>query len=124
MLGSSNYNPTASVQIPSSSHLTVKDLDTSYGGQSLDGGAGTSSSSGMKVCRGPFNVNCTTAREPQAVYNEMLRALDLNRVSYKKIGSYGLRCQKNNVRFDMEIAHLDNLDNIYVLKFKRLAGEM
>ena len=23
----------------------------------------------------------------------------------------------------MEIAHLDNLDNIYVIKFKRLAGE-
>jgi hypothetical protein len=78
----------------------------------------------MKVCRGPFNVNCTTARDPQAVLSEMLRALDLNRVSYKKIGSYGLRCQKNNVRFDMEIAHLDNLDNIYVVKFKRLAGEM
>lgn len=54
----------------------------------------------------------------------MLRALDINRVSYKKIGTYGLRCQKNNVRFDMEIAHLDNLDNIYVVKFKRLAGEM
>lgn len=69
-------------------------------------------------------MNCTTAREPQAVFNEMLRSLDLNRVSFKKIGSYGLRCQKNNVRFDMEIAHLDNLDNIYVVKFKRLAGEM
>jgi len=24
----------------------------------------------------------------------------------------------------MEIAYLDNLDNIYVIKFKRLAGEM
>lgn len=23
----------------------------------------------------------------------------------------------------MEIAHLDNLDNIYLVKFKRLAGE-
>jgi hypothetical protein len=78
----------------------------------------------MKVCRGPFNVNCTTARDPQAVLSEMLRALDINRVSYKKIGTYGLRCQKNNVRFDMEITHLDNLDNIYLVKFKRLAGEM
>jgi hypothetical protein len=28
------------------------------------------------------------------------------------------------VRFDIELAHLDNLDNIYVVKFKRLAGEM
>ncbi len=54
----------------------------------------------------------------------MLKSLEMNRVSYKKIGSYGLRCQKNNVRFDMEIAYLDNLDNIYVIKFKRLAGEM
>ena len=34
-----------------------------------------------------------------------------------------MRCQKNNVRFDMEIAHLDNLDCIYIVKFKRLAGE-
>lgn len=56
--------------------------------------------------------------------SEMLKSLEMNRVSYKKIGSYGLRCQKNNVRFDMEIAYLDNLDNIYVVKFKRLAGEM
>lgn len=24
----------------------------------------------------------------------------------------------------MEIAHLDNLDNIYIVKFKRLAGEI
>lgn len=54
----------------------------------------------------------------------MHKALDINKVSFKRVGSYGLRCQKNNVRFDMEIAYLDNLDNIYVVKFKRLAGEL
>lgn len=54
----------------------------------------------------------------------MIRSLEINRVSFKKMGTYGLRCQKNNVRFDMEIAHLDNLDNIFVVKFKRLAGDM
>jgi hypothetical protein len=27
------------------------------------------------------------------------------------------------VRFEMEIAHLDNLENIYLVKFKRLKGE-
>lgn len=54
----------------------------------------------------------------------MVNSLEVNRVSYKKMGTYGLRCQKNHVRFDMEIAHLDNLDNIYVVKFKRLAGEL
>jgi len=40
------------------------------------------------------------------------------------MGQYGLRCQKNNVRFDMDIAMFENLDNIFVVKFKRLAGEM
>ena len=78
----------------------------------------------MKVCRGPFNVNCTTAREPQAVMNEMLKALDNNRVSYKRIGTYGLRCQKNTVRFDMEINQMQDLETIFIVKFKRLAGEM
>ena len=54
----------------------------------------------------------------------MVKSLELQKVSYKKVGPYGLRCQKNNVRFDMEIAHLDNLDSIFLVKFKRLAGEM
>ena len=76
-LSSSGYNPLASVHVTGTNNqLTVKDLDTSYGGQSLEGG----SNSGMKVCRGPFNVNCTTAREPQAVLLEMVKALELNRV--------------------------------------------
>jgi hypothetical protein len=77
----------------------------------------------MKICRGPFNVNCTTSKDPQLVLIEMVRSLELQKVSYKKVGNYGLRCQKNNVRFEMEIAHLDNLDSIYIVKFKRLAGE-
>jgi hypothetical protein len=79
---------------------------------------------GMKILRGPFNVNCATSRDPQLVLKEMVSSLESNRVAFKKVGTYGLRCQKNNVRFDMEIAHLDNLDNIYVVKFKRLAGEL
>ena len=54
----------------------------------------------------------------------MVRACDVNRVQFTKIGSYGMRCHKNQVRFDMEIARLDNLDNIFVVKFKRLAGEL
>ena len=78
----------------------------------------------MKVCRGPFNVNCTTAREPQSVMAEMLKSLEMNRVSYQRVGSYGLKCHKNTVRFEMEINHMQDLDNIFVVKFKRLAGEM
>lgn len=78
----------------------------------------------MKILRGPFNVNCATSRDPQQVLKEIVSSLEANRVSYKRVGTYGLRCQKNHVRFDIEIAHLDNLDNIFVVKFKRLSGEL
>ena len=40
---------------------------------------------GMKICKGPFNVNCTTCKEPQIVLYEMVKALEMNKVSYKKV---------------------------------------
>jgi hypothetical protein len=32
---------------------------------------------GMKICRGPFNVNCTTCKDPQLVLFEMVKSLEL-----------------------------------------------
>ena len=54
----------------------------------------------------------------------MVSSLTANKVTHKRIGSYGLRCQHMSVRFEMEIAHLEHLENIYLVRFKRLAGEM
>ncbi len=42
---------------------------------------------GMKVCRGPFNVNCTTSKDPQLVLFEIVKALEMYKVSYKKVSS-------------------------------------
>jgi hypothetical protein len=39
----------------------------------------------MKICRGPFNVNCTTCKDPQLVLFEMVKSLELQKVSYKKV---------------------------------------
>lgn len=40
---------------------------------------------GMKVCRGPFNVNCTTCKDPQLVLFEMVKSLELHKITYKKV---------------------------------------
>ena len=47
---------------------------------------------GMKVCKGPFSVNCITSKDPQLVLFEMVKSLEMQKVSYKKVGAYGLRC--------------------------------
>ena len=57
----------------------------------------------MNLCRGAFNVNCSTTREPADVLKDMLRTIEMNTISAKKLGKFGWRCQKNQVTFDMEL---------------------
>lgn len=44
----------------------------------------------MKVCRGPFNVNCTTSKDPQLVLFEMVKSLEFQKISYKKVRTYNI----------------------------------
>ena len=78
----------------------------------------------LPVYQGPFNVNCTTNKEPPIVMNEIFKALDLLKVQFKKSGPYGVKCQKTGVNFSMELNHMEDLANILIVKFKRLSGEM
>lgn len=40
---------------------------------------------GMKVCRGPFSLNCTTTKDPQVILYEMAKSLEIHKVSFKKV---------------------------------------
>jgi len=42
---------------------------------------------GIKVCRGPFNVNCTTCKEPKDIMFEMIKALEIYKVTLKKVNT-------------------------------------
>lgn len=78
----------------------------------------------LPVYRGPFNVNCTTNKEPLVVMNEIFKALETSKVQFKKSGPYGVKCQKTGINFSMELNHMEDLTNILIVKFKRLSGEI
>lgn len=78
----------------------------------------------MKTCRGAFNVSCTSSKHPRQIMQEIQRALGVHRVSFKPSSAYCVKCQKQAVRFEMEMSRLDNLESIYVVRFKRVAGEV
>ena len=78
----------------------------------------------MPVSTGPFNLNCTTSKEPNVMLREIARVLDLNKVTFVTDGPYGVQCQRSSVKFTVALNHLDDLDNIFVLKFRKLAGEL
>ena len=47
---------------------------------------------GIRECKGAFNVNCSTTKDPDTVMKEMIKALDKNQTLYKKMNNYGLKC--------------------------------
>jgi len=78
----------------------------------------------MKTCRGAFNVSCTSSKNPRHIMTEISRALSIHRVAFKQSTPHTVKCQRQSVRFEMEISHLENLESIYVLRFRRVAGEL
>lgn len=78
----------------------------------------------MRTCRGAFNVACTTSKAPKQIMQEIQKALTLQRVAFKQANAFLVRCQKQSLRFEMEISHLDHLESIYVVRFRRAAGEL
>lgn len=78
----------------------------------------------MRTCRGSFNVSCTSSKAPKQIMQEITRALTMQRVAFKQATAFLVRCQKQSLRFEMEISHLDHLESIYVVRFRRAAGEL
>ena len=79
----------------------------------------------LPIYQGPFNVNCTTNKEPGHVMGELFKSLNQNQVNFQKTSNYSVRCQKGpGLLFSVELNHLEDLANILIVKFKRLQGEM
>merc|ERR550537_989309 len=78
----------------------------------------------MRTCRGAFNVSCTSSKAPKQIMQEIHRALTVQRVAFKQSSAFVVKCQKQSLRFEMEISHLDHLESIYVVRFRRAAGEL
>ena len=81
----------------------------------------------LPMYQGPFNVNCTTNKDPVSVMNEIYRSLKINKVHYKQTGPFKVECtlqHPQQLTFTMELNHLEDLMNILIVKFKRVSGEM
>lgn len=97
----------------------------------IDCGAGTPPPSAkeahddsMRNCRGAFNVSCTSSKAPKQIVQEMQRALTLQRVAFRQASPFLVKCQKQSLRFEMEVAQLDHVESTYIVRFRRVSGEL
>lgn len=77
--------PPSMLQGPSHSKQNSIKTPTKISQNQNDGALSERKEDGMKVCRGPFNVNCTTCKDPQLVLFEMVKSLELQKITYKKV---------------------------------------
>lgn len=78
----------------------------------------------MRTCRGAFNVSCTSSKNPREILSEVVHVLQAHRISFKQTSQWVIKCQRQMLRFEIDIAHLDDLETIYVLCFKRISGDL
>ncbi len=70
-----------------------------------------------------IDIASTSTKQPEFIMSEMQRALIQHGILAKATGKYSSRCQKNGVCFDMNIAALKNVDKVYIVNIRRVAGD-
>jgi hypothetical protein len=50
----------------------------------------------------------------------MFKVLPIHQVSFKQMGTYGLYCEKDHIKFEMELTVYEGTDFLYVVRFKKL----
>lgn len=81
------------------------------------------SSMQLSVARGPFNLNCTSNKSVQQVFNEISQSLNSLKVRFDK-SQATFECSKQGSGWTMEVCRLEDLNEILLVKFRKTSGDM
>lgn len=45
-------------------------------------------------------------------------------IAFKAVTNWAVKAQRGGLRFEVELAKLDELESVYVLRFKRIGGDL
>lgn len=56
--------------------------------------------------------------------SDLATVLTKESITYRSTSAWAVKCQQGGIRFELELAKLDEVDSAYVLGFKRIAGDL
>lgn len=77
-----------------------------------------------RLCRGDYNVSCTSSKPLKQILAEVQRAMSSQRVAHKQVTASSLKCQMQALRFEVTIAPLEHLECVSHIRFRRTFGEV
>mmetsp|Transcript_45953 Transcript_45953/g.142257 ORF Transcript_45953/g.142257 Transcript_45953/m.142257 type:complete len:796 (-) Transcript_45953:110-2497(-) len=86
------------------------------------GGEASSHPDASPNLQGGAELCLTTGKAPTVIMQELQRSAMLQRAVHRKVSNLLLRCEKQAVRFEVEISRLPGAAAHYVVRCRRLAG--
>lgn len=85
--------------------------------------AGTISLSGMKVHKGPLNLATVSMKNPVEIMKNLLATIEEQGIRTTVTSKYSVKCEKNGIKFSSELNMVENLDNLFTIKFYKSSGD-
>jgi hypothetical protein len=78
----------------------------------------------MRISHGPFNVDCLTTKAPRDLLQTLTQdTLPALHSTFRLDGDFKLLCERERLRYTVEITQYEYTEFLYVLKFDKLAGD-
>lgn len=91
----------------------AEDKDTSVNG----------SNSSMKIHKGPLNLSTVSMRNPIELMKSLLSVIEELGVKTTITSKYSVKCEKAGIKFTSEINMIENLENLFTIKFYKSSGD-
>ena len=78
----------------------------------------------LKVIKGPIEPWCVTMKPPQVLKDEIIKLLGTKRFMFsnKNNSGYKFECEKNGIKFEIEIVKSNEIKDSNALRFKHIDG--
>ena len=77
----------------------------------------------MKVHKGPLNLSTVSMKNPIDLMKSLLSVIEELGVKTIITSKYSVKCDKGGIKFSSEINMIENLDNLFTIKFYKSSGD-
>ncbi|CAG9316543.1 unnamed protein product [Blepharisma stoltei] len=71
----------------------------------------------LKPYNGPFCINCTSTRPTIEIIKQIIKALEMQKATYKQSGAYNFICIKSRFKFEIELNYIEGSTGLKLVRF-------
>jgi hypothetical protein len=79
--------------------------------------------SSMKVHKGPLNLSTVSTKNPLELMKGLLTVIEELGVKTTVTSKFSIKCEKGSIKFSSEINMIENLENLFTIKFYKSSGD-